>query len=448
MIRKVFSAALLTMLLGTALVLPAAKATSETDGVWLTHGYGMLIVIDGEEIDVYDITAESCVHLFDEAGLEAFNLEFALENDELVMRDVMTLHYTAARLDAMPEICANGGTQTDDPEVIFEAFWNDFNAHYAFFELHGVDWQAQYDLYRPQVTASTTPEELFTILSEMISPLDDEHIILANQEAEFSPALLPSWLASPDHLIPTLLTMQDVTLRNYLKADIALSLETFSFEGDEAFIANPMIVYGKLSDTVGYVYILAEDGYTEDGDLQAAAEASIDRIIAEFIDLETVIVDVRHNFGGADGVALILASRFADEERLVWSKMARDGDGFAPSREFYVAPGGPQQFTGQVIVLTSQFTVSAGETFVLAMDVLPHVTVIGENTAGAYSDVLFRMLPNGWQFSFSNEIYTTADGEVYELVGNPPDVEVPLDLEGFASGSDNVLDAALELAGQ
>lgn len=444
--RSFLLSMLVVILVGIGSILPIANASSDMNGVWLTHGYGMLVVIDGEQIDVYDIGTETCTLLFDTAAVKDWGLQFSLENNELLIRDSLTIYMVAERLDAMPEICTNGGT--DDPEVNFEAFWNEFNDHYAFFDLHGVDWQAQYDLYRPQVTASTTPDELFTILSEMITPLDDDHITLSNGEEEFTPALPPTWLSSPDELIPALLIMQTVIANNYLKGDVSFDLDTLSFQGDEALIADPMIFYGKLSDSVGYIYIMSEGGYTDADKKVAVAEAAMDRIIAEFADLDTVIIDLSGNFGGEDGVALIFASRFADQKRLVCSKQARDGSGFTPVREFYVEPGGPQQFTRQVILITSQHTVSAGETFVLAMEVLPHVTVIGEKTAGAYSDMLPRVLPNGWQFSLSNEVYTAADGQIYEKIGNPPDIEVPLDLAGFESGTDNLLDFALELAAQ
>lgn len=443
-----FTVVLVSVLAGSALALPAARASSGVDGVWLTHGYGMVIQIDGDQINVYDLTPVSCTLLFDTAALQSYDLRFSVENGDLVLSDPLTLYYTAARLDALPERCANGGTQSDDPELNFEAFWNDFNAQYAFFDLYGVDWQAQYDHYRPLVTASTTPEELFGILSDMIRPLDDHHITLSSATDEFAPALPPTWVMNRNSNPPTLFEMLDVITRNYLKADITFDPNTTSFQGDPAFIANKLIFYGKLSDTVGYVNIVAESNYTDDGTDLASAEAAMDRIAAEFAGLDTVIVDVRFNFGGEDGIALALASRFADQKRLVCTKQARDGSGFTPAREFYVEPGGPQQLTQNVTVLTSEITVSAGETFVLAMDVLPNVTMLGENTAGAYSDMLLRKLPNGWSFSLSNEVYTAADGQLYEKVGNPPDVLVHLNPDLYRSGSDNILDAALALAAQ
>ena len=96
-----------------------------------------------------------------------------------------------------------------------------------------------------------------------------------------------------------------------------------------------------------------------------------------------------------------------------------------------------------VIVLTSGMTASAAEIFVMAMRVLPHVTVIGEPTSGEHSDMLGRMLPNGWEFTLSNEEYVLAGGEVFERAGVPPEVAVELDPVALANGQDVMLNMAL-----
>ena len=98
-----------------------------------------------------------------------------------------------------------------------------------------------------------------------------------------------------------------------------------------------------------------------------------------------------------------------------------------------------------VVVLTSGATLSAGEIFVMSMRAFPHVTVVGEATAGAHSDVLEKSLPNGWRFGLSNEVCFAHDGQVYEEVGIPPDVEVEVSSKALGSDRDPVLDEALEI---
>ena len=94
--------------------------------------------------------------------------------------------------------------------------------------------------------------------------------------------------------------------------------------------------------------------------------------------------------------------------------------------------------------MTSTFTASAAENFLLAMRVLPHVTIIGETTVGVHSDVLQRRLPNGWLFTLSNEIYEAPDGTLFEGRGITPAIEVAaLRAEDRALGRDTGIEDAL-----
>jgi carboxyl-terminal processing protease len=75
-----------------------------------------------------------------------------------------------------------------------------------------------------------------------------------------------------------------------------------------------------------------------------------------------------------------------------------------------------------VIVLTSDYTVSAAETATMALRALPSTIQIGQPTRGVLSDKLEKVLPNRWTFSLSNEVYVDPKGEVFEVRGVPPDV--------------------------
>ena len=65
-----------------------------------------------------------------------------------------------------------------DPEKNFEELWQTFCDRYPFFELRNVDWETQYDTYRPRVTGETSDGELFDIFCQMLSPLNDGHVNL------------------------------------------------------------------------------------------------------------------------------------------------------------------------------------------------------------------------------------------------------------------------------
>ena len=337
---------------------------------------------------------------------------------------------SADRLDALPEVCTNSSTQeSQDPEWNLEVLWHTFAEHYAFFELHHVDWQAQYETYRPLVTASTTRHDLFDILADLLEPLSDPHVYLARGAAK-------STRYSPDRpqlSAPMWPQIVGLLKRSYLHGEVHQA-------------GNDKLFYGMLDEDIGYLSILTMMRFgTEQEDEGEVLADAIDQILLEFKDANALIVDVRTNNGGRDTNALLIASRFADQQRLAFSRQTRQAGAYTPLREFRVEPRDERQFTKPVVVLTSRATLSAGEIFVMIMRAFPHVTVVGEATAGAHSNVLEKALPNGWQFGLSNQVVFAHDGQVYEEVGIPPDVEVDMSSQALRSDSDPVLDAALEI---
>jgi C-terminal processing protease CtpA/Prc len=71
------------------------------------------------------------------------------------------------------------------------------------------------------------------------------------------------------------------------------------------------------------------------------------------------------------------------------------------------------------------------------------VRSIGTPTAGMLSDNLNKVLPNGWTYSLSNEIYTAADGEVYEGRGIAPQVTLDLDADALVASMQAQLKAVV-----
>ena len=112
-----------------------------------------------------------------------------------------------------------------------------------------------------------------------------------------------------------------------------------------------------------------------------------------------------------------------------------------------VRPSPRPGFRGPVAELIGPYTLSAGETFTQAvMGRTPHITRIGENTQGVFSDVLDRRLPNGWSFGLPNEVYRTPEGTAFDGLGIPPDIAVPVFADDdVAGGKDPEIAKALEL---
>ena len=108
-----------------------------------------------------------------------------------------------------------------------------------------------------------------------------------------------------------------------------------------------------------------------------------------------------------------------------------------------------KRYDKPVTLLTTHVTVSAAETFSMAMRALPTVTHRGEATRGALSDVLEKVLPNGWSLRMSNETYLDAEGELWERRGVIPEEEIEVFREATidTSHTDVLRELAARLAG-
>jgi transcriptional regulator with XRE-family HTH domain len=74
---------------------------------------------------------------------------------------------------------------------------------------------------------------------------------------------------------------------------------------------------------------------------------------------------------------------------------------------------------------------------------LDHVTIIGDTTSGAFSDMIARELPNGWVYTISIGDWRDHNGISYEGIGFPPDIVIQNKAEDIASGYDKVLERAI-----
>jgi hypothetical protein len=67
-------------------------------------------------------------------------------------------------------------SETKNPLVNFDALWNTFNENYPSFELRQIDWKKAKEKYRTQINSQATDLELYSVLEQMTSELNDGHV--------------------------------------------------------------------------------------------------------------------------------------------------------------------------------------------------------------------------------------------------------------------------------
>jgi hypothetical protein len=339
---------------------------------------------------------------------------------------------------APPAVARDDSQQpmTSDPEKNFEALWRTFHNRYPFFELRNVDWNKQYEIYRPQVTSETSDEELFEILRRMLDPLDDGHVELKatlsghREPRRFTPEKMTAFHREfPGGGMKQLLATTEKTLiRNGF--------------GKPQRTAAWMLHYSR-SPEFGYLRILELEGIG-----MRALTRALDTIARDFDGLKGFIIDIRDNPGGEDSTAIAIINRFCDRKRVAFRRKTKIGpgkDAFTPVKTWHLEPQGDAQFVGPIVLLTSDSVFSGGEAFALAIRQLPYVTIVGDHTNGIFSYQLEKKLPNGWEYCLSYQVYLSADHVCYEGKGVPADIELLNTKADIARGVDPLIARALEV---
>ena len=305
------------------------------------------------------------------------------------------------------------------PERNFEYLWQEYDRLYAAFELKDVDWDSVYVVYRPQVTPQTTDQELFLIMSRMLSTLQDGHVNLSTSTEHYS---YTAWW--------------DQYPINYDRDILRIHYLSGTMKG-----TNSPITYSLLDEQIGYVYIDNFSGANWGGHIEIA--------LREMSNIKGLIVDVRNNGGGNEGNARDIAGRFTKEKRLYKHVKWRSGPNHNDLASFqaYFEPKGNVKFTRSTVVLTNRRVFSSAESFVLMMRALPHVTVVGDATGGGSSGhSVLRELPNGWLFRVPSALGFALNFEPYhEGNGLAPDVWISTPDELLASGTDRIFETAIDI---
>ena len=306
----------------------------------------------------------------------------------------------------------------DNPEAIFENLWQTFNEEYAPFEERKIDWEQEYNAYRPLVSANTSDDELFGILTGLLSELDDGHVSLTapGREVFISNRILREKI--DDELFSS-----HIIRNNYLEPGYA--------EGkDESYI------YGKIkNENIAYIFFdhVAENFY------------ELNVFLSKYQSADGYIIDMRHNQGGDFTYCFSEIGRLTDQERFVFRSKTKNGKGrndYTPWYNWYIRPSGGF-IDKSIVVLTDRYTISAGERAVMAFMTLPNVTLIGDTTSGAHGTMIGRELANGWFYSLVTQKVEMNDGKSYEGIGIAPDVYMKNESEEINSGIDMILETAI-----
>lgn len=413
-----------------------AHAQPSLDGVWRSRGYGYVVRFEAGKPRLFHAVDGVC---YPDPRPEA-DPDGILVVSRAIGPDTVAFSsgpadtaYVFDRLPALPKACAAKVNWT--PRRITAVTVKTFEAFYPSSQARHIDWAARARIADKAAAKARNEAALYDVLAGLMDGLDDPHVGLqatlgGEDERDFE-----SGEAATLIKVRTQTKGADpaASEKDWLQAYKRGVLDGV-LKGKGHQVANNRIIWGRVGG-VGYLNIVTLGAFDKDGapDDPAALDKALDDALAAFTGAKAVIVDVSNNRGGYDSLSLRIAGRFADRARLAWSKNAAGAADVVP-QAFHVQPMGARRYTGPVYLVTSDVTVSAGETFTLALRALPNVVQVGERTRGGLSDQLNKPLPNGWMLTLPAEIYRDPRGERFEAVGISPDVARPVFSGDLAQG--------------
>jgi carboxyl-terminal processing protease len=176
----------------------------------------------------------------------------------------------------------------------------------------------------------------------------------------------------------------------------------------------------------------------------AGVDERVDAAFSELARCDRLILDLRANPGGSLTLAAATRDRFLRERTELGSIRYSTGGGrvAAPTPLVGEPADRRRRWPGRLIVLTDELTFSSSEDFLLGLQGLPHVTVVGRRSGGGSGRPRsIRLLP-GWFLTVSTALTYDREGQCVEGRGIPVDLEVS---EPAGGEDDPVLQAAERL---
>lgn len=421
------------------------------DGVWLERGYARALRFSPSGVDEYHLTEVSCTPVGSTSRDEVLAAHDRIELTDDTLSWFQKDHFTRHEFDrasALPDAC-DAATQPDAPQV-YDAFWHLFQENYAYFEVRGVDWDKIYQTHAQTLDASSSDDELMTALSESIAPLDDGHVYVFDGVSRGFMSgdlgeLWQHWASQYDGEPVT----NPINPRGDFILDMQEHVKNDILAGRGKTAIHDLLQWGYVEEGIGYLdlhefyYPFEEEPSI--AEIQSMVDAAMREVVRDFADADALIVDIRFNQGGSDSMGYAIMSWLTDRDVLVARKRAAYRGGWTTLQDVHVSPRDTAYFDKPIVLLQSGNSISAAETFAMAMNELPQVVSVGARSYGVFSDVLQRVLPNGWIVALSNEVYEAPNGAVYEAVGVPVDIEVPYDdSSSFYENLDATFERALQ----
>jgi len=382
----------------------------------------------------------------------------------------------------------------------FDFVWNTINDRYYDPRLHGVDWVAVGQAYRPKAIAAPDDDAFWDTLDRMAGELRDAHTRVESpsrvelrkrdETISFGFSFIPidgrlavttvntdsdAWWAGvrPGMTIREIAhepagrvyerliaeARQDSTersrhqraLRKLLNGPEGSAVD-FTFERADGSPIATHLARRKSSTRAFAVYRTLPSGFGylrftqwTLGVLPRALEG-----LDALKDAPGLIIDLRGNPGGSMHMVNAILGRFFREKTQLGRVLTRTGQ---PVSLLFGAievvklqttvDANPAAYTGPVVILVNATSASASELFAATMQAAGRATIVGEPSCGCLLGYLgYSRIPGGGELAYSEIGFVMANGRRIEGEGVLPDRPVPPTIEDLRLSRDRGLEEA------
>jgi len=340
------------LLLGLALAVLAAGCggapVTEGEafaGRWQSIGFGTYLVIGSSDVDLYEHTSISCGKVL-EGSAEGISAVASIVDGQLVIDDGGRI----VRYDPVEELPAGceDPFPSEDPVETFAVLGATMVDHYAFLDERDPDFADRHAEIATRLTSASTDQELFEAVTEVLRPLADPQVrLIVNNDA-----ILPDGRVWAAVETPTVVSQ------------LRVRIQTATGLSDFDIVEGGPVVTGLLPGGAGYIGLTSFAWLDEEPEeAERMLARALDGLLSKLGDAPGLVIDVRANPGGFRDQALLIASRFVPEERVVVRHEARVGgtDDYVDAGSATVTPMPTGVYQDPVVVLIGPGTVGAAE---------------------------------------------------------------------------------------
>jgi len=287
---------------------------------------------------------------------------------------------------------------------------------YSYQDLRGIDWDNMFDRYSPQMERAGTSQKFAEIAAKMLINAKDMHL----------------WVKIDGKTIGGYKRNID---RNHNTSLLKRTIPGWHQRSER-------VSTGRFGNGIGYIMINSWS-VEKPETLEPAFDA-----LKEFSDCHGLIIDVRPNSGGGEGLAKKIAGCFVDKPIVYAKHVYRNANapgGWRQIHERILEPNKDRpRYNGKIIVLMGQANMSSCEAFLLMMKQVPNCKLVGDRSYGSSGNPKPVDLGNGVTVWLPSWKALRPDGSCFEGEGIKPDILVRT-TEKQLRNSDLVLETALKL---